>query len=719
MDKYDIDTKKPVGRGAFGAVYLYQRKEDRKEIIIKQIAIDDLTTDQRKGVFNEIHLQRMFDHPNVIGYHESFIHDNTFMIVMEYAPGGNLFDYLHQRQEQNNILEEEEVLKFFCQIVRALHHIHKDNILHRDMKTHNLLLDRKKKVVKICDFGISKLLTKTNAMTTVGTAHYMSPEVVEGKSYNKKSDVWSLGCILYELITLKRAFDADSLSNILMKIIKCDFPPMQEHYSTEIKSLVKEILVSDPGKRPDVEYILSAPVLVNALFDLETDIGRVRCLYGYGSNQVKRGSVQHSTANGNVRTTTPSTSSVDSSSEIQRTMSFTSWGDEASRQKAEQVSVVYYWGGGVINPIVLNGPVTDQFIDQVCVGRTKKIGLTSSGRVLIWETSFSTTTASSRLDDQDSLVSTTSMTPRIVGELAGYSIAQVASGDFFVAVKSDRGILLTWGSGEHGCLGHGSTNEVFRATVVEDLVGSTVIKISCGAAHVMALTNDNLVYVWGKGSSGNLGLNDRKERLKPTVVPLSSSIHPTSIVCGSNYSFIIAMDGSVYACGNNRDNKLALMTDTELDTGAKTNEYLVFTKITCHPLCDYKIVDIGTSPNHTAFLTDTGLLFTCGGNKNNQLGYTRQKGDLRPDLVEKLRGKTVKHVGCGDSFTIAVTADNRLYSWGLGKNGRLGLGTTTEVMQPTEVHLDNSHHMKFHSLSVCHNSTLLSGKVVRPEQLDS
>ncbi|XP_065674643.1 serine/threonine-protein kinase Nek8 isoform X2 [Hydra vulgaris] len=686
MEKYDKDTKKAVGRGAFGVVYLYLRKEDRREVIIKQIAADDLTTEQRKGVINEIDVSAMFNHPNIIKYHEYFMEEKNFMIVMDYAPGGNLFDFLQQRQQQNMLLEEDEILKFFAQITRALHHIHNQNILHRDMKTHNILLDRRKKVLMICDFGIAKFLTKTNAITTVGTAHYMSPEVVEGKSYNKKSDIWSLGCILYELITLKRAFDGDSLSSIIQKIIKRGFSSMPEHYSEEIKDLVKGILQTDPVKRYDVNQILSQPVLINALLDLETDIGRIPCNYNFVSYQSKKAFNRNATSSGNTL----------SEKEVYRSKSFTSWGDEASRQAAEQTSVVYCWGNGLYLPTFLPSPGADQFIKEVCVGRTKKLGLTSNGRVFMWE-------------NENSDQSNDRLIPKLTSEFSGSTVAHISCGDHFIVAMTVHGMLMTWGSGAHGCLGHGTTDDLSTARVVEDLVGCTVTKVACGAAHVLALTTDNQVYVWGNGNSGNLGLNDLQERCNPTLVPLPSNFRPKSIFCGRNYSFIVSEEGSVLACGNNRYNKLGLLTEEQLETkNALTNDVLVFTKISSKPLCDHKIISIGTGNSHVAFLTENGLLFMAGSNKNFQLGVKRPEGDLRPYLVNSLQ--RVEHVACGDSFTVAVTKNNKVFTWGCGKHGRLGLGNLEESIEPKEVIINDTNKAKFHSLSASNNTVLLAGQ---------
>lgn len=149
---------------------------------------------------------------------------------MEYAEGGTLSKFL---QDQNGVLLKEEVaLNYFTQITMAVDYLHNKFILHRDLKTQNILMNKKKTIVKLSDFGISKQLnTKSVASTVVGTPNYLSPEICEGwfyfklliyiflgRQYNQKSDMWSLGCILYELTHLTRAFDGESLPSIVMKI---------------------------------------------------------------------------------------------------------------------------------------------------------------------------------------------------------------------------------------------------------------------------------------------------------------------------------------------------------------------------------------------------------------------------------------------------------------------------------------------------------------------
>lgn len=165
MEKYE--RIRVVGRGAFGIVHLCLRKADQKLVIIKQIPVEQMTKEERQAAQNECQVLKLLNHPNVIEYYENFLEDKALMIAMEYAPGGTLAEFIQKRC--NSLLEEETILHFFVQILLALHHVHTHLILHRDLKTQNILLDKHRMVVKIGDFGISKILSsKSKAYTVPG-----------------------------------------------------------------------------------------------------------------------------------------------------------------------------------------------------------------------------------------------------------------------------------------------------------------------------------------------------------------------------------------------------------------------------------------------------------------------------------------------------------------------------------------------------------------------
>ena len=144
----------------------------------------------------------------------------------------------------------------------GMKHIHDRKIIHRDIKGANVFLTRKG-IVKIGDFGIAKVLSHTvqKARTMVGTPYYLSPEIIQSKPYNNKTDVWSMGVMLYELCALKPPFDAPSIHLLSMKIVRGIYNPVPSHFSPELKSLIKQMLEVRIEMRPDVNKILAMPVI--------------------------------------------------------------------------------------------------------------------------------------------------------------------------------------------------------------------------------------------------------------------------------------------------------------------------------------------------------------------------------------------------------------------------------------------------------------------------
>ena len=190
---------------------------------------------------------------------------------MDYADGGDLYSKINERKKLNKFMKEEKILDTFVQICIAVKHVHSKKVLHRDLKTQNIFTTKEGQV-KVGDFGIC-ILFVTNliarvlqhtydcAKTAIGTPYYLSPEICEEKPYNIKSDIWSLGCMLYEMVTLNHAFDADSMRGLVMKILKCNYPPISSVFSKDLGDLIGDLLQRDPYKRPTIDKILSLPFL--------------------------------------------------------------------------------------------------------------------------------------------------------------------------------------------------------------------------------------------------------------------------------------------------------------------------------------------------------------------------------------------------------------------------------------------------------------------------
>merc|ERR1719181_2156922 len=167
---------------------------------------------ERKDAANEVKVLSSLKHPYIVAYKDSFIEDGFLNIVMEYADGGDLFTRIQKAKKSMSKFPEQQILRWFTQALLALKYIHDRHILHRDLKPGNFFLT-KNGDLKVGDFGIAKVLSCTiaHAKTHIGTPYYLSPEVCQEKPYAWASDVWAMGCILYELIVHKVPFDAPNM----------------------------------------------------------------------------------------------------------------------------------------------------------------------------------------------------------------------------------------------------------------------------------------------------------------------------------------------------------------------------------------------------------------------------------------------------------------------------------------------------------------------------
>ncbi|CAN8004103.1 unnamed protein product, partial [Ixodes hexagonus] len=254
-------------------VCLYRERSSGRPVVVKHISAQQMSREEREQSLNEARVLAMLHHPNIVAYYDSFLEDaQSLAIVMEYAPGGTLHDYLRRRGEEP--LPEQQVLSFLGQIVLALEHVHSRQILHRDLKTQNLLLDRHRALVKVGDFGISKVLSsRSKANSLVGTPNNISPEICVGKPYNQKSDIWALGCVLYELLTLRCPFEGSNVGDVLMRVMRGSYAPPGDACPPALRQLLERLLQREPSLRPSARQLLAHPVLLTTTTRLALSTG--------------------------------------------------------------------------------------------------------------------------------------------------------------------------------------------------------------------------------------------------------------------------------------------------------------------------------------------------------------------------------------------------------------------------------------------------------------
>ena len=258
MSLNDFEFREKLGTGSFGSVYIVKRKENQKIYAMKRVKLINLGEKEKQNSFNEVRLLASFSHPNIIGYKEAFFDEksSTLNIVMEYADDGDLSSKIKDNIKKHLQFDENTIWSILIQILEGLNYLHKSRIIHRDLKSANIFLT-KKGIVKIGDLNVSIIAKKNLAVTQTGTPYYAAPEVWEHESYNNKCDLWSVGCITYEMACLRVPFRGTSIHQLYLNIMKGKYEEIPNVYSNDLKNIIRLILCLDPVKRPSAEDLLN------------------------------------------------------------------------------------------------------------------------------------------------------------------------------------------------------------------------------------------------------------------------------------------------------------------------------------------------------------------------------------------------------------------------------------------------------------------------------
>ncbi|XP_065832874.1 serine/threonine-protein kinase Nek9-like isoform X2 [Oscarella lobularis] len=664
-----------LNRGTFGKAVLCRRAQDDTLIVWKEIDLSRADANQLRRARQETDIIALLRHPNVIDVYNDYVDGNRLLIETEFCEG----DHLGQRIcAQREPFDEEHVRWMFFQLASAVKYIHDHGTIHRDIRPSNVFFT-KNDVCKLGDLGLERIMHDGKDMTLldVESSCYMAPEVHLGRPYGEKADVWSCGCLLYEMCALDAPFKATNPAEVSVLVVESEVAEIsQTQYSDDLRSLLKQLLLKEPNQRPDSIQLLASSFLQTAGVVMEQKLAR------------------SSSSSSSSSSTPPRRSSSVLSSVI-----------------ADLTSEVYCWGGEWKEPHKVDVFSEDRAPCRVSAGHCHFAVVTVNKQLYTWACGQIDVVGQLGHGDRESYDS-----PKRVDALLDVTLQHSVCGRDFTMSLSDDGRLFSCGSDGWGCLGDGddvvATQE--ETTTVETFVLSPlrvaffgdlrrVNSVACGDAHVVVLTDSKEVYSWGCGKHGRLGLGSQDNVSTPTKVPVPGRSSVVLVSCGARGTMLLTGNGRVLACGDNELNQLGLNVSFNVKT---SNQYrktqLVSFKWSLSPvkaLNRYHIMSVACGSDHSAVINDAGCLILFGSNEYGQLGVGDFRRRQSPVLVKgKLLRKRIAKVACGDGFTVASAADNVLYSW--GRNDANQLGLSSQVTSSSSVSLPVPITSPFRSVRV-------------------
>ena len=254
---------KEIGVGSYGRVYKAVRISDGIVYAIKEMNIGHMTGPERIESLNEIRILASVNHNNIIRFYDAFLQNNNLYVVTEFAPNGDLGKLLEKKSRTRTLLNENTIWTYFIQICLAVKELHSRNILHRDLKPQNVFLAQSSNI-KLGDVGSSRLLKNTMTRTQCGTPYYMSPEIWKNQSYGKKTDIWALGTILYNMAALHPPFRSTNMTDLANKVCHQQ-PPRLFHYSNDLIKMISWLMNKQPSLRPTIDELLRSPTIHNRM----------------------------------------------------------------------------------------------------------------------------------------------------------------------------------------------------------------------------------------------------------------------------------------------------------------------------------------------------------------------------------------------------------------------------------------------------------------------
>lgn len=834
-NKYD--RIRVLGKGSFGTAAVYRRHLDYSLVVLKEIDLNKFKGERDYiSAINEARIMSTLDHSNIIKYHNAYLKENKLIIEMEYASLGSLSAYLSL---QAQVLDECEVLVIFRQIASGLAYLHSKNIIHLDLKMANIFVTCEG-LVKIGDFGIAQFLDNDSdygpshikssggpeesskaptASSHLGTLAYSSPERCLGQTTDYKSDIWSLGCILYELITSQQLFAARSLAELVLVIAKIQYIPIERQVSPDLRQMFEQTIERHPADRPSALEVLAKTDDLLSRIQADRHQASISA-HKRNRSQASRRLIERSTelalfANENY---TEDLTQVNYFHSIvyqirldERPIRVDRVNLPQSKRIKEIVkgrshylvltydNIVYGWGSRQCGQLGACGLANVQQYKMSRFGsRPARESLDANLPLVTPESSAATSPASSNQTlALSNILQSPSLSARrasyrrfvrnalkeshptqkpfVINELNHRKIVQVAAGNDFSVFLSKTGLVMTCGDGSTGCLGRGDWSSSFKPCMVEGLLDSDVVSISCGPKHVVAVCGNGRAYSWGKTSCGRLGIGRIAKQmgangpetleyiLSPTEVDLPHHTIIKSVICGDKCTVFTDANNKTWACGQNRCNKLGL--DRKRRFKKPVHVEIGWSPAEVEPLRKFKILTCSIAKNHASYLSLDGRLVVLGedidysyhlqnadrsryrecSRSSGAVGlqessnrsvdgvtmFSNGLGKLSKRHVESIIKKSrapkkmsfefVVSTSCTAKFTLALTSDNRVYFWGtrtyLTGNDISGPSHLTRTsIEPQLISCNNTDEQCFVKIGTTNNSLMCDIEALGSDQ---